>query len=94
MAETTRDRHRQRNAKGQFIARDPRAASTSATMRAWTRRLTEGQRSPVFLVGIGHGRRNLGALYVMTPDEPQPLERAQVRALLQRVLAELEVSHA
>lgn len=83
-----------RNAKGQFTARDPRAAATRATMRAWTRRLTESARTPVFLIGIGHHRLNLGALYVLTPDEPQPLDRAQVRAILQRVLAELEVPHA
>jgi hypothetical protein len=67
-----------RNAQGRFTARDPRAAATRATMAAWTRRLTEASRTPVFLLAIGHHRLNLGALYVLTPDEPQPLERAQV----------------
>jgi len=86
--------HAVRNAKGQFTARDPRASATRATMRAWTRRLTESTRTPVFLLSIGHHRLNLGALYVMTPEEPYPLDRVHVRALLQRALAELEVPHA
>jgi len=83
-----------RNAKGQFTTRDPRAATTRATMRVWTRRLTEAQRTPICLLGIGHARHNLGALYVLTPDEPHPLDRVHVRALLQRALAELEGPHA
>jgi hypothetical protein len=81
-----------RNAKGQFIAVDPSAAATRAQLQDWTRRLATAQATPLVMVGLGHARRNLGALYILTPNDPS-FDRATLRTVLRRALTELDVAH-